>query len=114
MKKTTLKVALLTALMATAGMATAADQASVNAEIAAANAALDKAKKVGGEWRDARWKKSKAVKCGDKKMSMLAAADCEAKAGNFDKAMKLASKAKKQGELGYQQAMDYNDAAPHY
>lgn len=114
MKKMTLKVALLTVLMATAGVASAADQSSVDAEIKAANAALDKAAKVGGEWRDARWKKSKGVKCGDKKMSMLAAASCEAKAGNFDKAMKLASKAKKQGELGYQQAMDYKNASPRY
>lgn len=112
MKKMTLKVALLAALVATAGMAVAADKGSVEAEIKAANAALDKAKKVDGEWRDARWKKSKAIKCGGKKMSILAAAECEAKAGNFDKAMKLATKAKKQGELGYQQAMDYKDAGP--
>ena len=114
MKKMTLKVALLAALVATAGMSVAADMASVEAEIKAANAALDKAKKVDGEWRDARWKKSKAVKCGGKKMSMLAAAKCEADAGNFDKAMKLAKKAKKQGELGYQQSMDYKDAGQRF
>ena len=71
MKKMTLKVTLLAALMATAGIAVAADKAPteaekkaaaehakkmvpVNAEIKAANAALDKAAKVGGEWRDAR------------------------------------------------------------
>ena len=47
-------------------------------------------------------------------MSMLAAAACEGKAGNYDKAMKLASKAKKQGELGYQQAMDYKDAKQRF
>lgn len=81
---------------------------------AAAVEALDKAASVGGEWRDARWGKSKAVKCGDKKMSILAAAECEAAAGDFDKAVKLAEKARKQGELGYQQSMDYDDAAPHY
>lgn len=81
---------------------------------AAAIEALDKAASVGGEWRDARWTKSKAVKCGDDKMSILAAAECEAEAGNYDKAVKLAEKAKMQGELGYQQAMDYKDASPRY
>lgn len=53
MKKMTLKVALLAALMATSGMALAADKGTYEAEHKAAVAALDKAKSVQGEWRDA-------------------------------------------------------------
>jgi len=88
--------------------------AAVEAEIAKANAALDKAKKLGYEWRDARWKKSKFVKCGDKKMSILAAAECEAKAGNYDKALKHAQFATFQGEAGVKQAMAQKNAGPTF
>ena len=75
MIKMTLKVALLTSMMVAApGIA----MADYDAARKAAVAAVDKAGKAGGEWRDTRWKKSKAVKCGDKKMSHLHAAECYA------------------------------------
>jgi uncharacterized protein HemY len=81
-------------------------------------AALDMAKKVGGEWRDARWTKSKAVKVkvGEetKKMSYLAAAEAYAKMGDFEKATKYANIARFQGVAGYQQAMDQKNAGPQF
>ena len=113
MKKLTLKVALLAAMMATSGLAVA-DKAAYEAEHKAAVAALDKAKSVKGEWRDSRWKKSKAIKCGDKKMSILHAAECYAAKGDYKKAMEFASMAKFQGEAGYQQAMDQKNAGPAF
>ena len=79
-------------------------------------AALDMAKKVGGEWRDARWKKSKAVKVKvegkTKKMSHLAAAEAYAKMGNYEMAVKHADIAKFQGIAGHQQAMGQTNAGP--
>ena len=122
MKKMTLKVALLVAVMAVPGLALA-DQAAYDAAKKDAVAAMDKAKKVGGEWRDARWKKSKAVKVKvkdkegkekTKKMSYLAAADAYAKMGDFKKAMKYIGIVKFQGEAGYKQAMDQKNAMPHH
>ncbi len=81
-------------------------------------AALDMAKKVGGEWRDARWTKSEAVKVkvGEetKKMSYLAAAEAYAKMGDFEKATKYANIARFQGVAGYQQAMDQKNAGPQF
>lgn len=115
MKKMTLKVALLTAVMMAMPGIAMADYDSARAE---AVAALDKAKKVGGEWRDARWKKSKAVKVKadgkKKKMSYLAAADHYNKAGDSKKAMKYIGIVKFQGEAGYKQAMDQKNAGPHH
>jgi hypothetical protein len=111
MKKMTLKVTLLAAMMVTSGLAMA-DEAAYKALHAKAVAALDKAASVKGEWRDARWKKATAVKCGDKKMSYLAAADCYAAQGDYDKAMKYAETARFQGEMGYKQAMGQKNAAP--
>lgn len=75
---------------------------------------LDKAESVGGEWRDSRWKKAKAVKCGDKKMSYLHAAECFAEQGDYKNATKHAEIAKFQGERGYEQAMGQKDAAPRF
>jgi hypothetical protein len=116
MKKMTLKVALLSAIvMAVPGIAFA----DYDAERKAAVAAVDKAKKVGGEWRDIRWKKSGAVKVKGadgkkKKMSYLAAADHYNKAGDSKKAMKYLGIVKFQGEMGYQQAMEQKNAGPHH
>ena len=113
MKKMTLKVALLAAMMVASGWAVAGESEYKKMH-ADAVAALDKAKSVAGEWRDSRWKKSKAVKCGDKKMSHLAAAECFAAMGDYDKAMKHAKTAKFQGEMGYQQAMEQKNAGPRF
>jgi len=85
-----------------------------------ANKAVDMAKKVGGEWRDIRWAKSKAVtvkgskgKDGkEKKMSMLGAAEEYAKMGNYKEANNLIKKAIEQADMGYQQAREQKNAKP--
>jgi len=59
--------------------------------IAAAEAARKKAKSVGGEWRDI----GKIIKKAKKAL----------KAGDDKKAIKLANKARRQGEIGYAQAL---------
>ena len=75
--------------------ATAADQA-----IAAAESARKKAASVGGEWRDT--------------FNMIGEARDLAKAGDFAGAIKIANKAKRQGELGYEQAMATHAGFPSY
>jgi len=74
------------------------DAAKVLADdaIAAASAAREKAASVGGEWRDTG--------------GLIKEAEAAVKSGEFDKAIKLATKAKHQGELGYAQAMAEADA----
>jgi hypothetical protein len=112
-------LAFMIASFAAFGTASASgDEAAYKVALEDAVAALDMAKKIGGEWRDARWKKSKAVKVkvGDetKKMSHLAAAEAYAKMGAFDKAVKHADIAKFQGVAGYQQAMGQKNAGPQF
>jgi len=120
-----LKVALMALAMLVAGTGPAiADKHKMSPEMEAfqrdlkgANAALDAAKKVGGEWRDARWKKSKAVKVKGKdgktkKTSILGAAEAYAKMGDFKKAKKLVKKAIFQADMGYQQALEQKNAKP--
>ncbi|GMR08386.1 MAG: hypothetical protein BMS9Abin26_1391 [Gammaproteobacteria bacterium] len=65
--------------------------AEVSQAIKAASAAKKKAASVGGEWRNTGKFIKKAKKA--------------AKKGHFKKAIKLANKAKREGELGYKQAM---------
>lgn len=72
----------------------------------AAVAAVDKAKSVGGEWRDVRWKKSKTA--------LIPAAEKAAKKGDFGKAIELLEMAKAHGELGYAQAMAQKNAGPRF
>lgn len=67
------------------------DKARFDTVYAEAEAARKKAASVGMEWRDIGKFRKTAKK---------AAAD-----GDYETAIKLAEKAKKQGELGYQQAM---------
>lgn len=76
-----------------------ADAATATAAIKAAEAALDKARSVEGEWRDAKKKMVKGAKAAAAK-------------GDFEKAIKLANKAKFEGEMGYAQAMAQKDAKP--
>jgi len=76
-----------------------ADAATAKSAIAAAEAALDKARGVEGEWRDAKKKMVKKAKAAASK-------------GEFEKAIKLANKAKFEGEMGYKQAMDEKNAGP--
>ncbi len=62
-------------------------------------AARKKAASVGFEWRDIG--------------KFLKKAKAAAKKGDYDKAIKLAKKAKAQGELGYQQYLSQRNAGPH-
>ncbi|MCP4877937.1 MAG: hypothetical protein GY896_20980 [Gammaproteobacteria bacterium] len=121
MKRLTPGIALVLLIGNLAGIGTAGasgDEAAYKMAHADAVAALDMAKKVGGEWRDARWKKSKAVKVEvegkTKKMSNLAAAEAYAKMGDYEKATQYADIAKFQGVAGYQQAMDQKNAGPQF
>ena len=63
-----------------------------------AKESISRAKSVGGEWRDSAKILKKAAKA--------------AKAGNMKKAKTLASKAKFQGDTGYEQAMEQKNAGP--
>ncbi|MDH5256898.1 MAG: SoxXA-binding protein [Gammaproteobacteria bacterium] len=63
-----------------------------------AEASIKKAKSVGSEWRDSE--------------KFLKNAEKAAKAGDMDKAMKLAKKAKAEGELGYKQGESQKNAGP--
>ncbi|MCP4982528.1 MAG: hypothetical protein GY935_18785 [Gammaproteobacteria bacterium] len=121
MKRLTPGIALVLLIGNLAGIGTAGasgDEAAYKMAYEDAVAALDMAKKVGGEWRDARWKKSKAVKVEvegkTKKMSNLAAAEAYAKMGDYEKATKYANIAKFQGVAGYQQAMNQKNAGPQF
>lgn len=75
--------------------------AEAETAIAAAEAARKKADAVGGEWRDTA--------------KMIKDAEEQLKSGQFDAAVKLANKAKQQGELGYAQAISQKGATfPSY
>ena len=71
----------------------------VKAAIAEAEAAIKKSASVGGEWRDAKKK-------------ILKKAKAAAAKGDNAEALKLAKKAKFQGEMGYQQAQEQEKAGP--
>ncbi|MGD8559433.1 MAG: SoxXA-binding protein [Gammaproteobacteria bacterium] len=71
----------------------------VQAMIKEAEAAIEKARKADGEWRDSVKKYLKKAKAAAAK-------------GDNDKAMKLAKQAKFEGEMGYQQAVDQKNAGP--
>lgn len=75
------------------------DAAAANSAIAAAEASLEKARGVEGEWRDANSKMVKKAKEAAGK-------------GEFEKAIKLANKAKFEGDMGYAQAMEQKNAGP--
>jgi hypothetical protein len=77
-----------------AGGGAAADpgkKAEAEKAIADAEAARKKAASVKGEWRDTK--------------KMIKQAEDLVKAGDYDQAIKTANKAKRQGELGYEQAL---------
>jgi uncharacterized protein YabN with tetrapyrrole methylase and pyrophosphatase domain len=59
-----------------------------------------KAASVGGEWRDIG--------------KFLKQAEEAAKKGDYETAIKLAEKARFQGEMGYKQALDQKDAGPRF
>ena len=85
---------LVLALVMVAGAGTvvaAGGAAEAEKVIAEAEAARKKAASVGGEWRDTG--------------KMIKQAQAAVKAGEHDKAIKLAKTAKQQGMLGYEQAV---------
>lgn len=97
--------------------ASKADAAAYQAALADANAAIDKAASVKGEWRDSRWSKSTFVSWTDPegnkvKGSYVAVAEKAAAAGDYDKAVELLEVAKFQGEMGYAQATEQKDVTP--
>ncbi|MGQ9659556.1 MAG: hypothetical protein ACUVQI_06415 [Thermochromatium sp.] len=71
-------------------------QQQAEASLAAAKAARQKAASVGGEWRDTG--------------KLIAQAEALAKSGQYQQAIELANKARVQGELGYAQAIQEQDA----
>jgi hypothetical protein len=75
------------------------DAAAAKSAISAAEAAVKKAAKSGGEWRDSKKKFIKKAKAAASKK-------------DYAKAIKLANKAKSEGEMGYKQAMAEKDAGP--
>jgi len=104
MKKLALFGALILALSGCASTdgdtAAANDEAAAaKAAIAAAEAALKKARSVESEWRDAKKKFMKKAKAAASK-------------GDYKTAIKLANKAKFQGEMGYQQGVSQKNAGP--
>lgn len=98
MKKMLLIVA--TSLLILSGSANAAGKTDAEAAIAAATAALDKAKAVGFEWRDSR--------------KLLKKAESITKKGEYNQAVKLANTAKKQGEDAVKQAAAQKNAGPQF
>jgi len=96
-------IALATLLLsgcATTGSSdsSAATQESYNAAVAAAKSSIKIAKKANYEWRDSG--------------KILKKADKVAKSGDFEKAIKMANKAKRQGELALAQSKDQANAGP--
>jgi hypothetical protein len=79
--------------------ASGGDAAAAKSAIADAEASLDKARGVEGEWRDAKKK-------------MIKNAKAAASKGDFAEAIKQANKAKFEGEMGYKQAMEQKNAGP--
>ncbi|MFZ0788148.1 MAG: hypothetical protein WAM94_00820, partial [Chromatiaceae bacterium] len=76
-------------------------KAGAEQAIADAEAARKKAATVGGEWRDTA--------------KMIKEAQDLVKSGEYDKAIKLANMAKRQGELGYAQSLaEKNAGFPSY
>lgn len=71
----------------------------VKAAIEEAEAAIKKADSVGGKWRDSDSKFLKHAKAAAEK-------------GDNAEALKMAKKAKFEGEMGYQQAMEQKDIKP--
>lgn len=80
-------------------------QAQYEAALARTLAAVEKAASVDGEWNDIRGKKSKK--------KYLPNAIKAAKAGDYEKALKLLEIAEFQAKMGYEQAMAQKNAGPH-
>ena len=115
MKLIMVKASLLAASIALVGCSSTTETAEApaadpkseyEAALASAQAAVDKAASVGGEWRDIRHKKSKK--------KYLPSAVKAAEAGDYAKAMKLLEIVQFQAEAGYKQAMSQKNAGPRF
>ena len=95
----TLTAIALASLLTVSLPASAANQSEYNKAAASAKAAISKAKAAKFEWRDSG--------------KILKAADKAAKAGDYKKAVKLATKARHQGELALAQSKTQAGAGPH-
>ena len=87
----------------------------VQAMIKEAEAAIEKARKADGEWRDSVKNPNRHL--GHSRIrrdagKYLKKAKAAAAKGDNDKAMSLAKKAKFEGEMGYQQAVEQKNAGP--
>ena len=98
MKKVIIAVASAAILSACGATGPTKSLEDANAAIVTASGANEKVKKVNYEWRDT----GKLIK---------SARDAKGK-GEFDEAVKLANKAKFQGDMGYEQAMGQKDIKP--
>jgi len=106
MKKLAIVVATLFVLVGCGSTKDKGDEAAagaaspeVEAAINEAEAAIKKASSVDGEWRDSKGK-------------ILKKAKAAAAKGDDKTALKLAKEAKFQGEMGYQQAKEQENAGP--
>lgn len=89
-------VGLLSLLPLGAAWPETPDRSQALASIEAAEAARRRADSVGGEWRDTA--------------AMIEQARTLAEAGRYEAAIELANDAKRQGELGYDQALGEQNA----
>ncbi len=97
-----LTVSLLSACGTTGSgedMAKAGGSSDIEQLIKEADAAIKKASSVDGEWRDSSGKYLKQAKAALSK-------------GDLETAKKMAEKAKFEGEMGYQQAVEQKNAGP--
>jgi len=91
-----------------------ADDAGYKMALADATAVVNKAKKMGAEWRDIRWPSAKKKKNKKKHAKTLfGKASKAAKAGDYETAIKLLNKAKKHAEIGMQVAKTQKNAGPY-
>ena len=85
-----MKSTIIALALGLAGTTAFAGNGAAESAIAEAIAAADRAASIGGEWRDTR--------------AIIDEAKEAATAGRTEEALKLAAKAREQGELGYAQA----------
>jgi len=117
--KATLAGVILAALVSLSGCAGKvgkydADEAGYKMALADTTAVVNKAKKMGAEWRDIRWPSAKKKKNKKKHAKTLfGKAAKAAKGGDYETAIKLLNKAKKHAELGMQVAATQKNAGPH-
>lgn len=87
-------------LAGNAAAGSTASKSDYEQALAEANAAVEKAKSVGGEWRDTG--------------KLIKKAKAAAGKGDYAQAVKFADKAKLHSDIGYQQAINEQDAGPRF